>query len=98
MKPGVSTNTTSGMPNALHVRTNFAPLVAESESSTPPMNFGWLAMMPTGLPSRRPKPQTMLRAQRGLHSSSRPPSIVPRITSRTSYTMRSDAGTGSPGS
>jgi hypothetical protein len=68
----------------LHVRTNFAALVADSESSTPPMNFGWLATMPTGLPSMRAKPQTTLRAQRGLHSSSRPPSTVPRTTSRTS--------------
>ena len=84
MKPGVSTNTSSGMPNALQVRTNFAPLEADSESSTPPMNFGWLAMMPTGLPSMRAKPQTMLRAQRGPHSSIRPPSTTPRTTSRTS--------------
>ena len=35
-KPGVSTRTTSGRPNALQVRTKRAPLEADSESSTPP--------------------------------------------------------------
>ncbi len=36
MKPGVSTSTTSGRPNALQVRTKRAPLLPDSASSTPP--------------------------------------------------------------
>src|SRR5213082_1310496 len=40
MKPGVSTSTTSGRPNALQVRTNRAAFCAASASITPPRYLG----------------------------------------------------------
>ena len=36
MYPGVSTSTTSGIPNALHLFTNRAPFWAAAESMIPP--------------------------------------------------------------
>ena len=53
MKPGTSARKSSGMPNALQVQMNRAALSAESTNSTPPLNFGWLATIPTTRPSSR---------------------------------------------
>src|SRR5436305_685892 len=93
MKPGVSTRTTSGRPNALQVRTNRAAFCAASASITPPRYRGWLAMTPTGRPSRRATAHTMLRAKRGEISICSPPSESARTTVRMSYTRRPSAGT-----
>ena len=54
-KPGTSTSVTSGMLKASQKRTNRAALRLALMSSTPAMNFGWLAMMPTDWPLKRAK-------------------------------------------
>lgn len=69
-KPGVSTRTTSGIPNALHVRTNRAAFCEASASMTPAIRRGWLATRPTARPSMRAKAMTMFGAQAGWISSS----------------------------
>ena len=53
MKPGTSARNSSGIPNALQVQMKRAALSAESTNSTPPLNFGWLATIPTTRPSSR---------------------------------------------
>ena len=55
-KPGTSTNVTSGMLKASHVRTNRAAFSADSMSSTPASTIGWLPTMPTVRPSTPPEP------------------------------------------
>ncbi len=61
-KPGTSSNVTSGMLNASQNRTNRAPFTDASMSSVPASTAGWFATMPTGRPSSRANPTTMLRA------------------------------------
>ena len=53
MKPGTSARNSSGRPKALQVQMKRAALSAESTNSTPPLNFGWLATIPTARPSSR---------------------------------------------
>ena len=66
MKPGVSTSTSSGSPNELHLRTNRAAFCAALASSTPPRCRGWLATIADrrGRPCGRTR-VTRLRAQPG---------------------------------
>ena len=49
-KPGTSTNVSTGMLKASHVRTKRAAFSAALMSSVPAMASGWLATMPTGRP------------------------------------------------
>ena len=49
-KPGTSTNVTSGMLKASHVRTKRAAFSELSMSSTPASTIGWLPTMPIGMP------------------------------------------------
>ena len=60
--PGTSTNVSSGMLNASHVRTKRAALADASMSSTPASAAGWLPTTPTVHPFMRLKPQTMFFA------------------------------------
>ena len=60
--PGTSSKVTSGMLNASQNRTNRAPFTEASMSSTPARCAGWFATTPTGRPSSRANPTTMLRA------------------------------------
>ena len=53
MKPGTSARNSSGTLNALQVQMKRAALSEESTNSTPPFCLGWLATMPTTLPSSR---------------------------------------------
>ena len=54
-------------------------------SSTPASISGWLPTMPTGWPSTRLKPQTMLFAQCGKYSKNSPSSTTSRMTFFMSY-------------
>ena len=54
------------MPNASHIRTNRDAFSALSESRQPPLRSGLLATTPTVRPASRPRPTTMLGAQRRL--------------------------------
>ena len=54
-------------------------------SSTPASIIGWLPTMPTGWPSTRLKPQTMLFAQCGKYSKNSPSSTTSRMTFFMSY-------------
>jgi hypothetical protein len=49
-------------------------------SSTPASTIGWLPTTPTGRPSRRAKPHTMLRAQCGKYSKNSPSSTTSSMT------------------
>ncbi len=60
--PGTSVKVIRGMLKASQVRTKRAPLAEASMSSTPASWAGWLPTTPTANPSRRAKPQMMLRA------------------------------------
>ena len=62
MKPGTSTKVMIGMLKASQKRTKRAALRLKSMSSTPASTCGWLATMPTGSPSMRPKPVMMFLA------------------------------------
>ena len=62
MKPGTSTKVTTGMLKASQKRTKRAALMLLLMSRQPASTSGWLATMPTTLPSMRPKPMTMLAA------------------------------------
>ena len=53
MNPGTSARNSSGTLKALQVQMKRAALSAESTNSTPPLNFGWLATIPTARPSSR---------------------------------------------
>ncbi|MNJ51884.1 hypothetical protein D3C77_471990 [compost metagenome] len=81
MKPGTSTNVTSGMWKASQKRTNRAALRLLSMSSTPARVWGWLPTIPTGWPSRRPKPQMMFLAKSAPISKKSASSTVFRISS-----------------
>jgi len=59
-------------------------LSAESTKIAPLRTLGWLATIPTTLPSNRARPTTISWAQRALISKNVPPSTIPSITSRTS--------------
>ena len=61
-KPGTSTRVTIGMLNASQKRMKRAALRLALMSSTPAMNFGWLAMMPTDWPLKRAKQVMMFLA------------------------------------
>jgi len=61
-KPGTSTRLITGMLYASQIRMNRAALSEALMSSTPDIDFGWLAMKPTERPTMRPKPVTMLVA------------------------------------
>ena len=60
--PGMSTSTTSGTPNASHIRTNRAAFSADSRSRQPPSRIGLLAITPTVRPPSRPSTVTMFGA------------------------------------
>ena len=79
-KPGTSTNVTSGMLKASHVRTKRAAFSDDSMSSTPASTIGWLPTMPTGWPSSRANPHTMLPAQFGKYSKKSPSSTTAAMT------------------
>jgi len=80
------------MLNASQVRTKRAAFSLDSMSSTPASTIGWFPTMPTGWPSMREKPQTMLLAQLGKYSKNSPPSTTSAITFFMSYGMFADAG------
>ena len=56
MNPGTSIKNNKGILNASHNWINFAALSAESGNKTPPFTLGWLAIIPTTLPSIRASP------------------------------------------
>ena len=90
--PGTSTNVTSGMLNASHVRTNRAAFSDASMSSVPASTLGWLATIPTARPSSRANPITTFIAQNGKTSKKSPSSTMRRITSCMSYGSRAESG------
>ena len=61
-------------------------------SSTPASIIGWLPTMPTGWPSTRLKPHTMLFAQCGKYSKNSPSSTTSRMTFFMSYGWFGDGG------
>ena len=74
MNPGTSARNSSGTLNALQVQMKRAALSAESTNSTPPLNFGWLATIPTARPSMRASPVTTSGANSRLTSKKLPSS------------------------
>ena len=80
----MSTKTTSGRPKRLQSSTKSAAFSEAAASITPPSWRGWLAIRPTGRPSRRAKAVTMFGAHFGQISSRLPPSSTASATSRTS--------------
>jgi hypothetical protein len=80
MKPGTSTRVTIGMLNASQKRMKREPLSDASTSIAPASQPGWLATKPTVAPSMRPKPTTMLRANRGFTSRKSPASTSRLMT------------------
>src|SRR6266508_3557975 len=82
--PGTSTNVTSGRLKASQKRTKRAAFTDESMSSVPARCAGWLATIPTGKPSNRAKPTTILRAQKGCTSKNTPSSTTASITATIS--------------
>ena len=62
MKPGTSTNVTSGMLKQSQKRTKRAAFIDEWMSSTPASTAGWFATTPTTRPPMRAKPTTMFCA------------------------------------
>ena len=93
MKPGTSTKVTIGMPNASQKRTKRAALIALLMSRQPASTSGWLATMPTGAPSIRPKPMTMFFALSGCSSKNSPSSTILTISSFMSYGLFGLSGT-----
>ena len=68
------------MLKASQVRTKRAAFSDDSMSSTPASTCGWLPTMPTGVPSSRPNPHTMLWAQCGAYSKNSPSSTTASMT------------------
>ena len=68
------------MRNASQKRTNRAPLSLELQSSTPAMQWGWLAMMPTVSPPSFASPITMDLAKSGCSSMKLPTSNMLAMT------------------
>src|SRR5438067_355439 len=79
-KPGTSTNVTSGLLNASHVRTKRAALFDASMSRTPASCCGWFPTTPIACPPSRAKPATRFCAHCACTSRNSPSSITPCIT------------------
>ena len=75
-KPGTSTKVTSGMLKQSQKRTNRAAFTDASMSRQPARCAGWFATTPTGRPSRRANPTTMLGAYSGWISKRSPSSTT----------------------
>src|SRR4051794_14203685 len=84
-KPGTSTNVTSGMLKASHVRTKRAAFSELSMSSTPASTMGWFPTMPMGMPLSRPNPHTIERPQWAKYSRNSPSSVTAVMTFFMSY-------------
>ncbi len=81
MKPGTSARNTSGTLNASHHQMKRAALSDESTNSVPPSCIGLLATIPTGRPSRSPKPTISSGANSGFTSKKLSASTSASITS-----------------
>ncbi len=78
--PGTSTKVITGTLKASQVRTNRAAFSLASMSRQPANCIGWLATMPTGWPSTRPKPVRMFGANSGCVSKNSASSRMCSIT------------------
>ena len=80
-KPGTSTKVSTGMLKASQVRTKRAAFSEASMSRVPANCIGWLATIPTGWPSTRPKPTMMFGANSACTSRNSPSSTTAVMTS-----------------
>ena len=83
--PGTSSKVTNGMLNASHVLMNLAALIEASISKHPARTFGWLATIPTVLPSNLAYPMMMFSAYELNNSMKKPSSTISSITLTMSY-------------
>src|SRR3990167_7107160 len=93
MKPGTSTNVTTGMLKASQKRTKRAALIELLISRQPANTRGWLATIPTVWPSMRAKPMRMFLAYSGCSSKKSPSSTVLTMSSFMSYGLFGLSGT-----
>ena len=75
------------MPNASQSQMKRAALSALSTKSTPPLCLGWLATMPTGLPSMRAKAVITSGANSFFSSKSESASTSSRISANMSKNL-----------
>ncbi|CAM5480708.1 hypothetical protein SBADM41S_04041 [Streptomyces badius] len=91
-KPGTSTKVRTGTLNALEVRTKRAAFSLASMSRQPANCIGWLATIPTGWPSTRPKPVMMFGANRAWVSRNSASSRTCSIAVCMSYGWFAESG------